>query len=83
MPRASICICVDLPEEVETARAWFEKWRSELTYSSENYGCGCCVDIFDVEAPRQAIDELPASLLCHGDWMESGIRSKPMAGGWP
>jgi hypothetical protein len=72
MPRATIIIKTDDPDEVTACDAWFERWDSSLTRKSDNYGCGCCVDIYDVEGPQEAIDALPAAIRTSGEWVESG-----------
>ena len=50
------------------AEAWFARWRPRLAYCSENQGCGCCVDIWDVEAPAEAVAELPEELSAMSEW---------------
>lgn len=59
MPRATLIICCDQPEEAAAAEAWFARWRSELAFVSPNEGCGCCVDIYNVDGPAEAIAALP------------------------
>lgn len=60
--KARILVDVNDEEERAAAAAWFARWRSSLTYVSENDGCGCCVDIWDVEGPEEAISDLPESI---------------------
>src|SRR5262245_57525909 len=57
-PRATIIINSDDTSEIEAYEAWREHWRSSLTRLSENYGCGCCVLIYDVEGSEEAIDAI-------------------------
>jgi hypothetical protein len=59
MVRATICACTDSENEVALLMIWLENWRNRLVYLSENQGCGCCVHIYDVEGPQEAIDALP------------------------
>jgi hypothetical protein len=66
--RATIIVSVGEPGQAEIAEAWFAKWRPQLTYCSENTGCGCCVDIWDVEGPYLAIKELPPELSAMSEW---------------
>ena len=66
MARATLIVEVDKPEEVAAMEAWFTRWQARLTHQSDNLGCGCCVDIWQIEAPQEAIDELPPA-LCAGD----------------
>lgn len=68
MPRATLIIATDVPGEQTAADLWFETWRTKMTFISENSGCGCCVDIYDVEGPQEAIDAIPASLSAESDW---------------
>jgi hypothetical protein len=72
MPRATITITTDDPAEVEAIEAWFEQWRPSLARVSDNYGCGCCVDIYDVEGPSEAIDSIPESCRTMSDWQKEG-----------
>ena len=62
MPRATICVVVDDPGEVEAGRKWLAANRRRLTRVSENRGCGCCVDLWDVEGPREVLATLPDGL---------------------
>ncbi len=41
-------ICVDCPEEVSEFYGWLRRNRSHIIGISENRGCGCCVDIFNI-----------------------------------
>jgi len=62
MPRATLIISADAPGEREAADRWFEAWGGRMTFVSGNTGCGCCVDIYDVEGPLEAIDAIPTGL---------------------
>jgi hypothetical protein len=33
---------------------WLATWQSRLNYVSNNEGCGCCVDIYNIEGPQEA-----------------------------
>ena len=68
MPKATIIVQLDCPEEVEAVERWLGMWELHLAYLSENLGCGCCVDMFDVEAPQDALDELPERVLSSSEW---------------
>jgi hypothetical protein len=72
MPRATLTIKTDDPAEVAASGAWFERWSSSLTRRSDNYGCGCCVDIYDVEASQEAIDSIPVAMSSGSEWVETG-----------
>ena len=68
MPRATIIVNVDNPEESRASEQWFAKWASTLTYHSENEGCGCCVNIWNVEGPSDALADLPLNIKGNSDW---------------
>ena len=57
--RATIVVEADRPDEVAAIDAWFARWQARLTHCSDNLDCGCWVDIWEVQGPQQAIDELP------------------------
>jgi hypothetical protein len=67
MPRATICVDVGTPEQVAVA-AWLERWGSRLPFVSDNEGCGCCVDLYRVQAPPEALHELPAAVFAASEW---------------
>jgi hypothetical protein len=71
--RATIIVAADAPDEREAAEAWFAKWSSQLQYRSENTGCGCCVDIWDVEGPDEVIAEIPVEISAMSDWTHPDI----------
>jgi hypothetical protein len=66
--RASICVIVDDPEKVKTAEEWLSANSDRLDYISENRGCGCCVDLYDLEGPAEVIATLPSSIQCGSPW---------------
>lgn len=66
--KVTICVEVDSAEEVALVERWFSAWRDRLTYCSENHGCGCCVDIWDVDAPEEAVASLPPTVLASSEW---------------
>ncbi|MFT3880071.1 MAG: hypothetical protein QM703_10485 [Gemmatales bacterium] len=65
MAKAQIIVEVDQPDEVRALAMWFERWRDRLASVSDNTGCGCCVDIWDVEGPAEALAELPEAVVAH------------------
>ena len=71
MPRATLVINLHVPEEVEAAEVWLETWELHLNYLSENLGCGCCVDMFNVDAPHEALEELPERLSASSERADS------------
>ena len=70
MRRATICVDAGAPEQA-AVEAWLTRWRSRLPFVSDNEGCGCCVDIYRVEAPPAALAELPPAVFASSEW--SGI----------
>jgi len=61
--RATICVSVDEPAEIAALEAWLEKWRGSLAFVSQNEGCGCCLNIYRIEGPAEAIAELPENII--------------------
>ena len=72
MPRATIIVAVDGSSEVEAMESWFSRWAEQLSHRSDNHGCGCCVDIWEVEAPAEAIAELPHQCYAGDEWTNGG-----------
>jgi hypothetical protein len=68
MARATICIAVDEPAEVEAGECWLSANRDRLDFISENYGCGCCVDLYDLEAAPEIIASIPEPIRSNSDW---------------
>lgn len=80
MPRASICISVDIPEEVESGERWLAASRDRLDFISENYGCGCCVNLFDVEGAPEVLATLPRALQAQTEWTAGkALHGRPTA----
>lgn len=61
LAHTTVRVTIDNEREVLAVNAWLGRWGPRLRLS-DNRGCGCCVDIWDVQGPRQALDDLPASL---------------------
>ena len=66
--RATILVDADRANDRAQVEAWFQRWREQLTYVSENTGCGCCIDMWDVEGPPDAVEELPVQLRASSEW---------------
>ena len=73
LQRASISVASDAPEEQAAFDAWLGRWRMEMTFISEDHGCGCCVHL-DVEGPKESIDAIPEPLRTMTDWSKEGVR---------
>jgi hypothetical protein len=67
VPRATICVDVGTAEQA-AVDAWLARWRTSMPFCSDNEGCGCCVDLYRVEAPQNALDELPQVVFAMSDW---------------
>jgi hypothetical protein len=64
MPEFRICAVRDNSGERELLESWLSKWRGRDTIKlSQNEGCGCCVDIYRVTGPDEAMREVPAQML--------------------
>ena len=66
MAKATLSVTIDNEREVMAVNAWLNRWGSQLKLSDQQ-GCGCCVDIWRVEAPAQALAELPPAMLGRHD----------------
>ncbi|WP_149193734.1 hypothetical protein [Luteimonas suaedae] len=55
------------PDDQIILDAWLDRWETRLVHLSDNLGCGCCIDMFDVEAPDEALAELPERLFASGE----------------
>jgi hypothetical protein len=69
--RATTCVSVDDPDEVAEVGRWFQRWRPAPTHCSENQACGCCVEIWDVQGPMEAIHEIHEAVRAWSDWSRS------------
>ncbi len=56
-------IVVDQLDECDASEAWLRKWWPQLSFVSESRGCGCCIHIWDIECPDEAIPELPPDIM--------------------
>lgn len=72
MTRITIIVDVEEPREVQAMDAWFARWTEHLSHRSQNHGCGCCVDIWEVDAPAEAIAEIPEPCHVGDEWKNGG-----------
>ena len=42
---------------------WIDKNRDLLVFISENKGCGCCVDIFEIVGEEEILKTFPNEIL--------------------
>ena len=47
-------VIVDDPRKVEAFYGWLRRNRRRVVGISDNRGCGCCVDMFDIVLDEQA-----------------------------
>ena len=62
MATATVIVTIDNEREVAAVSAWLRRWGPRIR-CSDNEGCGCCVDIWNVEAPAEALRELPREMV--------------------
>lgn len=62
MARATLSVTIDNERDIQAVNAWFRRWGTRIQ-CTDNQGCGCCVDVWHVEAPSEALAELPADML--------------------
>lgn len=60
--KATLSVTIDNERDVLAVTAWLNRWGNKLKLSDKR-GCGCCVDIWDVQAPQQALSELPSEMV--------------------
>lgn len=54
---ARVCIEVDQPKKITAWQEWRNEWGTQLTIL-ESSGCGCCVEVYRIAAPPEAIEHL-------------------------
>ena len=77
--RATVCLWSDSLEEKVEFTTWLNAWKKKLAYLSHDYGCGCCIHLFDVEGPPEAIEALPQEVLAYSAWTAHGIKQPPVS----
>lgn len=65
MAKVKIIVDVGNPIEARAVDDWFARWRSRPAAVSEDQGCGCCVHIWEVDGPVDALHELPKEVVGH------------------
>ena len=61
LAKTTVRVTIDNERDVMAVNAWLARWGPKLRLS-DNQGCGCCLDVWDVQGPRQALNDLPAAL---------------------
>jgi hypothetical protein len=73
MPRATVLVITDEEDDWRLANEWVDRWRDRMAVCPEGPGgCLCCVAWWDVDAPQEALDELPPRLLAGSEWSRGG-----------
>ena len=62
LARARVAVTLDNEPEVRALNAWLQRWGPRIR-KLDDLGCGCCLDAWDVQAPPEALAELPRGLL--------------------
>ncbi len=70
MPKFTIYANVEEAPEHSPVEAWLVKWEHHIAYLSANLGCGCCIDIYNVDGSEEVIAELPEEVVVRKDWSE-------------
>ncbi|MDO5288447.1 MAG: hypothetical protein Q4F13_02270 [Pseudomonadota bacterium] len=65
LAHARVGVTLDNEREVLALNAWLKRWGPRIRMAND-LGCGCCQDAWDVQAPPQALHELPPALLRPG-----------------
>jgi hypothetical protein len=81
MPRVTIFVITEREQDWQLANAWLDRWRNRMAVCpDEPEGCLCCVAWWDVDAPQEALDELPPRLLQTSDWSKGVNHPAPNPG---
>ena len=75
MARATVSVTIDNEREVMAVNAWLNRWGPRIQLSDQQ-GCGCCVDIWDVEGPADLIASIPPASLADSKWVKSDAPSE-------
>jgi hypothetical protein len=68
--KVRVTLYADHPDDDRTDHdfidAWLTRWSGEVTIA--DYSTGGWEHIWDIEAPRHAIQEIPKRFFCSSDW---------------
>ena len=62
LAHARVGVTLDNEREVLALNAWFQRW-GPCIRRMDDLGCGCCQDAWDVQAPSEALAELPPGMV--------------------
>lgn len=66
---------VDSSADFERVDSWLEKWKERVTVA--DYSSGGWEHCWDIEAPSEAVAEIPEEWLCSSEWATPEIFGKP------
>ena len=61
--RVRIFYDTNAPGLSAAVESWLKRWRSAIAVLAEERGCGCHHDLYEIEAPEEALAELPEEIL--------------------
>lgn len=47
------------PGLLVAVQGWHRRWQSQVTVIAQQYGCGCNHDLYELDAPEEALADLP------------------------
>ena len=62
LAHARVGVTIDNEREVRALNAWFQRWGPRIR-RMDDQGCDCCLDAWDVQAPPEALAELPRGMV--------------------
>jgi hypothetical protein len=75
--RGTIIVATDSEEEQRLAEAWFARFGAVLRFRSDDQGCHCCMHLWDVEGPEDAIAAIPERITVWSSWTNPGPPEEP------
>lgn len=70
LSRATLIATADDPDSRVAVRVWLETHQDALRFVSDNLGCGCCVDLWDIEGDAAVLASIPGHLLASSAWAD-------------
>ena len=65
----------DSSDDFDMVQAWLDKWKGQAIVS--DYTTGGWEHCWDIEAPTEAVAEVPEDWLCASEWATPEIFGKP------
>jgi hypothetical protein len=66
--RATVSYWAAADTEAAAFADWREQWKSEVAFVSHDYGCGCCIHLFDILGSKEAVAHIPKRLHTISAW---------------